>query len=302
MAKRPRFQGALGDEPTASAGPSPPSPVTEPGPPPADWPVALAAWYRSHRRVLPWRQGPAPYRVWVSEIMLQQTQVATVVPYYRRFLRAFPSPRALARADLAKVLKLWEGLGYYSRARHLHRAAQVLVRERGGRFPRTAAALAELPGIGAYTAAAIASIAFGERVPVVDGNVLRVFSRYWGIADDVRSARTTERIRAQLQAAIRRTDSAADFNQGAMELGALVCRPRQPDCPHCPLAAGCVARRDGLTAVLPRRRPRRPRDPSLTRRLGSCTEHRGRQSSPGWRRRGGRCPGRRRRWWRDEWE
>src|SRR5580658_1624278 len=147
----------------------------------------LTRWYRRHHRKLPWRDSRDPYFIWVSEIMLQQTRVETVRPYYARWLRAFPTIQALARASDDRVLKSWEGLGYYSRARNLHRAAKIVVRERGGHLPRTAEGLLMLPGIGRYTAGAIASIAFGERVPLVDGNVARVFARIFAIHANVKS-------------------------------------------------------------------------------------------------------------------
>ena len=215
--------------------------------------VGLLAWFRAHRRAMPWREHPSPYAVWVSEIMLQQTQVETVRPYFDRFVARFPSVEALARAEGAAVLKAWEGLGYYARARNLHRAAHVVVARLGGRVPETADQLAALPGIGAYTAAAIASICFGERVPVVDGNVARVFARVRRLDDDFRKPAARNGLAAWLQPAFRETVSPGDLNQAMMELGALVCRPRHPACVDCPLAQGCAARRRGVQGNYPKR-------------------------------------------------
>jgi len=217
--------------------------------------AALLAWFRANRREMPWRRRPAPYPVWISEIMLQQTQVATVRPYFDRFLRRFPTVRALARAEEDEVLKAWEGLGYYARARHLRQAAREVVVNHGGRLPRDAAGLAALPGIGPYTAAAIASICFGERVPVVDGNVARVCARLWLLEDDFRQAAPRASLADALQPALDATESAGDLNQAMMELGALVCRPRRPECGACPLVAACRARRRGCQADYPRRTP-----------------------------------------------
>jgi len=223
---------------------------------PAAWPAALLRWFAANRRPMPWRDHPTPYRVWVSEVMLQQTQVATVIPYFNRFLRRFPSVAALARAREADVLKAWEGLGYYSRARNLQKAARKVACERGGRLPADVAELQALPGLGDYSAAAIASIAFGIPAPAVDGNVARVLARLWAVRADARNpvARRAfaERLRPFIPAS-----AAGDFTQAMMELGALVCRPRDPRCGDCPLAEDCLARRRGLTGSLPSRRPLR---------------------------------------------
>ncbi len=218
---------------------------------------ALLAWFRHDARDLPWRRSPHPYRVWLSEIMLQQTRVETVVPYYRRFLQAFPSVRKLAAADIDQVLKRWEGLGYYGRARNLHRAAHAIVHDRAGRFPRTANEWRELPGIGRYTAGAIASIAFGERTPVVDGNVKRVFARLFGIQESIDEAATVAAI-WKLATDLVPPQSPGDFNQAVMELGARICTPRQPRCDGCPLRNECVARAEGRPAELPVRRKKKP--------------------------------------------
>jgi A/G-specific adenine glycosylase len=186
--------------------------------------------------------------------MLQQTRVDTVVPYFRRFMRAFPSLRALAEAELESVLKAWEGLGYYSRARNLHKAARIVVKD-NGRLPRTATALASLPGVGSYTAAAIASIAFSEPVPAVDGNVLRVFARVWTLEEDIRRPAVRAAISRRLAPAIAGCNP-GEFNQATMELGALVCLPRRPRCASCPLKRSCVALRTGRVEELPVRSSR----------------------------------------------
>jgi A/G-specific adenine glycosylase len=215
---------------------------------------ALLGWYRANRRALPWRERGGPYQVLVSEIMLQQTRVETVVPYYERFIAAFPDVASLARAPIDAVLALWSGLGYYSRARRLHAAARAIVER--GEFPRTEDELRELPGVGDYTAAAIASIAFGEPVAVVDGNVERVIARLIGL--DVDPARGAAR-RLVRQTAARLVDRAAagDSNQALMELGAVVCLPRRPRCLACPLLDDCDARANGTVEELPVRTPRR---------------------------------------------
>lgn len=190
-----------------------------------------------------------PYAVWVSEIMLQQTQVDTVIPYFKRFMRQFPTVEALAQADLQTVLKAWEGLGYYSRARNLHRAAEQVVREYQGNLPRDYNELQKLSGLGPYTAAAVASIAFGVPVPVVDGNVLRVFARVWGIEDDIRSPKVRDTLFNRLMPIIQMVDPST-FNQAMMELGALVCKPK-PLCEQCPILKACVAFQTHRTQELP---------------------------------------------------
>jgi A/G-specific adenine glycosylase len=212
----------------------------------------LMHWYRRHHRKLPWRDSRDPYHIWVSEIMLQQTRVETVRPYYTRWLKAFPTIHALARASDDRVLKLWEGLGYYSRARNLHRAAQVVVREHDGQLPRTAEGLLSLPGIGRYTAGAIASIAFGECVPLVDGNVARVFARIFAIRANVKSPRSLQLLWT-LAEDLMPDSKPGDFNQALMELGALVCTPASPQCDICPMRRVCVARARGLVDQLPNR-------------------------------------------------
>ena len=239
-----------------------------------EWTTALLDWYRRHQRALPWREDPTPYRVWVSEVMLQQTQVATVQPYFERFLARFPTVDVLAGADLQDVLKAWEGLGYYSRARNLQRAARIVVSRHGGSLPADLDGLRSLPGIGPYTAAAIASIAFGLPHPVVDGNVARVAARLWCIATDVRTAGVQRDLEQRLRAALGRSGDPSAFNQALMELGALVCRPREPLCTACPLRAACGALAAGRTAELPVRRPT-PRVPHVRIAVG-LIEHEGR--------------------------
>ena len=204
---------------------------------------------------MPWRSRPTPYRVWVSEIMLQQTQVQTVIPYFKRFVRRFPSVRRLARADLQDVLKAWEGLGYYGRARNLHAAARIVDGQRSGRLPRSVRELLKLPGVGNYTAAAIASICFDVPVPAVDGNVVRVATRLWGIADNPRQTSTRASIVLKLASCITPRHP-GDFNQAMMELGALVCRPRNPQCQACPLRLTCVARQSSRVNEIPARSER----------------------------------------------
>jgi A/G-specific adenine glycosylase len=199
---------------------------------------ALLTWYDHVKADLPWRRSTDPYFVWLSEIMLQQTQVNTVIPYFERFTAAFPTVEALAAAPLERVLKQWEGLGYYSRARNLHRAAGKIAAL--GEFPQTAEALEKLPGIGRYTAGAIASIAFNEAVPVVDGNVIRVLTRLYDIDRDT----TTPAVQNELwdkAAALVPPDRPGDYNQAIMELGRTLCRPRAPQCPYCPLKTDCAA-------------------------------------------------------------
>lgn len=214
----------------------------------------LLAWYDAAAVALPWRGASDPYLIWLSEIMLQQTQIETVRPYYARFLAAYPTVHDLAAAPLDEVLKLWEGLGYYSRARNLHRAAQVIAFERDGVWPSTVDDLLTLPGVGRYTAGAIASIAFGVRAPVLDGNVIRVLSRVHDYAADV----TTSAAQADLWrlAADALPDTrAGDHNQALMDLGRLICTPRAPRCPDCPIRAHCRA----YTAGTVDQRPVKPK-------------------------------------------
>ncbi len=210
----------------------------------------LLRWYRRSRRLLPWRVAPDPYRIWVSELMLQQTRVETVVPYFLRFTERFPDLASLAAASEGEVLALWSGLGYYSRARALHRAARILMLERDGKFPEDVEGWMELPGVGRYTAGAIVSIALGKPAPILDGNVARVLVRLFGLRGDPRGA-TLNRELWNLAASILPRRSISDFNQALMELGALVCTPRAPRCLRCPLREECVANRQGLQLRLP---------------------------------------------------
>ncbi|MCZ6872924.1 MAG: A/G-specific adenine glycosylase [bacterium] len=221
------------------------------------WVQRLLDWFACYQRRMPWRDEPCPYYVWLSEVMLQQTQVETVMPYFQRFIRAFPDVYSLAAADQQEVLKLWQGLGYYSRARNLHQAAQVIVDQYNGVLPQDAQALQAMPGFGPYTAAAVSSIAFDQPVAVVDGNVLRVFCRFWGIDTDIRQPRVKTDLQRRLQPYVETSPPAA-FNQAMMELGALVCRSKSPHCAVCPLAVDCVAYRDGRTAELPVKSRRKP--------------------------------------------
>lgn len=219
----------------------------------------LLDWYDAHRRVLPWREEPSPYRTWVSEIMLQQTRVTAVLPYFARFMDELPDAAALAEVPEERLFKLWEGLGYYSRARNLQRAARLIVSDHGGELPRTMDALCKLPGVGDYTAAAIASIHFGLPEPAVDGNLLRVAARVCGCAEDVTDARVKRRFRERMADAIDRARPGA-WNQAMMDLGATVCLPNgAPLCETCPARAFCTARREGLTDVLPVRAAKKRR-------------------------------------------
>ncbi|MFN8177108.1 MAG: A/G-specific adenine glycosylase [bacterium] len=213
--------------------------------------AALVPWYREAARDLPWRREPTPYRVWVSEIMLQQTRVETVIPYFERFLGRFPTIAALAAASDEAVLEAWSGLGYYRRARNLHAGAKEIVRRHAGRFPDDLRDVRDLPGIGRYTAGAILSIALGEREPIVDGNVTRVLCRVFGEAGDVSKAVTSKRL-WRIAAEVVAEGPPAVVNQAQMELGALVCLPKRPRCAACPCAALCVARRTGRVDALPR--------------------------------------------------
>jgi A/G-specific adenine glycosylase len=212
--------------------------------------AALLKWHeRAGRHDLPWQRDRTPYRVWLAEVMLQQTQVATVRPYYERFLRRFPDVRALAAASIDEVLHLWSGLGYYARARNLHRAAGVISNEHGGEFPGSFAALARLPGIGRSTAGAILALSRGERWPILDGNVRRVLARYFGVSG-VRAAAGTQRL-WQLSERCTPQQRVAQYTQAIMDLGATVCVRRRPLCAGCPLGRHCFARRTGRQHELP---------------------------------------------------
>lgn len=210
----------------------------------------LISWYEANRRKLPWRETRDPYKIWLSEIMLQQTKVAQGLPYYQRFIAAFPSVAALAKAPEQNVMRLWQGLGYYSRARNLHKCAKEVVNNFGGKFPNTFLALKKLPGIGDYTAAAIASIAFNEPVAVVDGNVFRVLSRVYGIETDITSNEGKTQF-TLLANELLNKEHPDLFNQALMEFGALHCVPKNPKCDECIFSKNCVARQKNLQTLLP---------------------------------------------------
>ncbi|WP_029007677.1 A/G-specific adenine glycosylase [Azospirillum halopraeferens] len=224
-----------------------------------DSPVAdrLLAWYDRHRRDLPWRSPPGeradPYRVWLSEIMLQQTTVPAAAPYFRAFVERWPRVEDLAAADTDAVMAAWAGLGYYARARNLLKCARAVAAEHGGRFPDTESALLDLPGVGAYTAAAIAAIAFGRPATVVDGNVERVVARLFAVEEPLPGAKATLR---RLAATLTPPQRPGDYAQAMMDLGSGVCTPRKPRCMLCPLAAGCAARAAGIAEGLPRKAPK----------------------------------------------
>jgi A/G-specific adenine glycosylase len=220
-------------------------------------PAILLVWYDRHRRALPWRalpgETPDPYRVWLSEIMLQQTTVKTVAPYYARFLARWPSVTALAASPLGEVLKAWAGLGYYARARNLHACARAVVERHGGRFPADATALAALAGVGPYTAAAIASIAFGQRAAPVDGNIERVVARLFAVAAPLPAAKPEVR---RLAESLTPAERPGDFAQAMMDLGAMICTPLRPACALCPWNGVCEAHRLGLAETYPRKTPK----------------------------------------------
>jgi A/G-specific adenine glycosylase len=220
--------------------------------------MRLLEWFRAHQRDLPWRASRDPYRIWVAEVMLQQTRIAAVMPYYQRFLDRFPNVASLAHARQAEVLKLWSGLGYYSRARNLHAAAQQIVAQHGAQIPRELSAALELPGIGVYTAAAVLSIAYDVPLAVLDGNVARVLARICAIRGDLRVPKTWSLLTSTASQLLAR-DAASDWNQSLMELGEVVCTPQSPRCAICPVARCCRANAQGLANEIPA--PRRKRAP-----------------------------------------
>jgi A/G-specific adenine glycosylase len=222
----------------------------------------LLAWYTLHARAIPWSGSRNPYAVWVSEIMLQQTQVETVIPYYTRWMQRFPTLASLAEASEQEVLSCWEGLGYYSRARSLHKAARQVVQDLSGNLPSDAIALQRLPGIGRYTAAAVASIAFGEDQAALDGNIRRVLARVFNLTEPARSPEGEQRL-WELAAAHLPPGRAGDYNQALMDLGATICTPHKPQCLRCPLAELCQARQLGVQEQRPVNMPRR-RVPHIT--------------------------------------
>ena len=222
-------------------------------------PVPLLEWFRDNARRLPWRDEPTPYHVWLSEIMLQQTRVAAVLDYYKRFLAESADIAALAALPEDRLMKLWQGLGYYSRARNLQKAAKVIVEQYGGQFPSDYAAVRTLPWVGDYTAGAICSIAFGQAVPAVDGNVMRVYARICGDGDDITALRMKKKVTQDLARVIP-VRAPGTFNQALMELGATVCLPNGvPLCDRCPARDVCAALAQGRTGELPVKAPKRPR-------------------------------------------
>jgi A/G-specific adenine glycosylase len=224
---------------------------------PANFALTVLAWFDQHgRKHLPWQQDINAYRVWVSEIMLQQTQVATVIPYFERFMARFPTVADLAAAPIDEVLHLWTGLGYYARARNLHKAAGQVVAEFGGQFPSSVAALSSLSGIGRSTAGAISAIAFGQRAAILDGNVKRVLARYHGVPGWPGQTAVANQLWALAEAATP-NQRCADYTQAMMDLGATLCTRSKPDCARCPLLGGCVAHGSGQIAELPGKKPRK---------------------------------------------
>ena len=234
----------------------------------------LLGWFWQYKRDLPWRRTKDPYRIWLSEIMLQQTRVAAVIPYYERFLERFPDIHALAAAPQEEVLRLWSGLGYYSRARNLRRAAQEIVAKHQGNFPRGEKAALALPGIGSYTAAAILSIAYGAKHAVLDGNVARVLARIFAVQGDLRDAKRWQSLQDSANALLD-PKSPSDWNQAMMELGATLCTPQSPQCLLCPVTQFCQARKLGLADSLPARRKKRATE-SITLATAVLLDPRGR--------------------------
>ena len=224
--------------------------------------INILNWYNENKRDLPWRQTSDPYKIWISEIMLQQTRVDTVIEYYLRFIAKFPEVKSLAEADQDEVLTQWKGLGYYSRAKNLHKAANVVMHRYGGIFPETLEEVLSLPGIGAYTAGAILSIAFNQNYPAVDGNVLRVIARLEAFEEDILQEKTKKLVTAVVERMIPE-NHARDFTQAMMELGALICVPAKPQCNACPVADFCLAYRNGLQEVLPIRKKKEKSSPQL---------------------------------------
>ena len=215
-----------------------------------DFSEKILSWYQENKRTLPWRSSRDPYRIWLSEVMLQQTRVAQGLPYYEKFITAFPTVHKMAEASEDEILKLWQGLGYYSRARNMHATAKLIVSSYQGKFPRTHAELLELKGVGDYTASAIASICFDEPEPVVDGNVYRVLARYFGVDLPINSTKGIKHFK-ELARAVMNTDNIRDYNQGIMEFGAIQCAPKKPYCLHCPLNDSCKALQNSQVHVLP---------------------------------------------------
>jgi A/G-specific adenine glycosylase len=216
----------------------------------------LLPWFATNKRSMPWRNNRTPYRVWISELMLQQTRVDQATPYFHRFMKRFPSMTSLAEASQGDVLKMWEGLGYYSRARNLHKAAQIIVNEHGGRFPRAPEDINSLPGIGSYTTAAIGSLAFNLDLAVLDGNVIRVLTRLFAYTKDSRSNAAKKELQ-QIADDLLVIGQAGNFNEGMMELGATICTPRNPDCSICPLSSVCLGGKSGRPTDYPVSAPKK---------------------------------------------
>ncbi len=214
----------------------------------------ILEWYKEHKREMPWRETGDPYKIWISEIMLQQTRVDQAWPYFERFISQFPTVFDLAEASQQQVLKAWEGLGYYSRARNLHAASKMIAEDYDGKLPEEYDEIIKLKGIGPYSAAAITSIAFGKPNAVVDGNVIRVITRYFGIEEDIRSSRTVKQVQEHVNELIS-YEYPASFNQGLMEIGSLVCKPSNPDCLKCPIQAGCITTKMARTDSIPYKSP-----------------------------------------------
>lgn len=214
---------------------------------------SLTHWFVKNQRNLPWRLTSDPYRIWVSEVMLQQTQVSTVIPYYEKFLTAFPDLKSLAKAPEEKALQLWAGLGYYSRARNLHRGAQYLVSQCESSFPKTREAILKIPGIGPYTAGAVLSIAFNLKEPLVDGNVERVFSRYFGYEEPIDTVTAKKFFWKKAEELVHLSKEPRLFNQSLMELGSLICTKANPQCDNCPVQRNCLAFHQDLTQNIPRK-------------------------------------------------
>lgn len=222
---------------------------------------AVVDWFAANARDLPWRETSDPYKIWVSEMMLQQTQVSTVIPYYKKFLAKFPNVRSLASASELEVLKLWEGLGYYRRAKNMRLAARMIVEKFDGKFPATREELLSVPGIGPYSAGAILSIAFRKSTPALDGNLIRVYSRVYALRDLVNETSTLKKLWAlALEHCPPDANASREFTEGMMELGALICTPKNPNCDLCPLARLCEAKKLNLVAELPRKAAERLRE------------------------------------------
>ncbi|GAB4365058.1 MAG: A/G-specific adenine glycosylase [Calditrichia bacterium] len=217
----------------------------------------LLNWYKKHRRPFPWRKSDDPYEIWVSEVMLQQTQAATALTYFPTFIARFPTLRRLASADQQEVLKAWEKMGYYARARNLHRAAQIILNEHSGKIPTNYSEFKKLPGVGEYIAAAVMSIAFNQSWPVVDGNVKRVLARLLRITEPVNGA-SSKKVWQNFAGQLLHPEKPGDFNQAMMELGSLICKPKNPDCVQCPVKAFCTAYRQGVQSDYPKRRSTPP--------------------------------------------